>query len=101
MITENDICYVAGPMSNYEDWNHAAFVKAGDFLHDDYGCAIHNPAKSFKSRKDLERKTYMRHCIHMLMEATCVYFLKGWTESKGAQLEYSIAKELGLRLYYQ
>jgi hypothetical protein len=39
---------------------------------------------------------YMRACVKKLMDADCVYFLSGWTESEGASIERYIAKRLGI-----
>ncbi|MEI6871423.1 MAG: DUF4406 domain-containing protein [Verrucomicrobiota bacterium] len=101
MITKEDIVYIAGPMTGLEDFNHNAFVCAASDVWGEFGCAVHNPAKSFRSNKTLSRKTYMRHCINMIMESTAIYLLRGWEGSTGARLEKSIAEELGLKIYYQ
>lgn len=100
MISKTDIVYISGPMNGIEDYNLTEFIRAENLLHYKYGCAIHNPAKAFGGRQDLERKIYMRHDIQMLLEATAIVFLSGWTASPGAQFEYTISKELDLRIYY-
>ena len=99
MIEPKTIVYLGGPMTGYEDFNHVAFVNAGQFLRDEMDLAVHNPAKSFGSRKDLTKEQYMRHCYHMIMESKAVVFLPGWEESEGATAEAYMARALGLPLY--
>lgn len=86
-------------MTGLEDFNHAAFVKAGVLLKDEFDLAVHNPAKSFGSRKDLDPKQYLRHCQHMISESVAIIFLPGWTYSKGCTEEAYMAQALGLPRY--
>lgn len=44
---------------------------------------------------------YMKHDIKMLLDCDAVYMLKGWRFSRGAKLEYRIAKALGLRIAHE
>jgi hypothetical protein len=54
--------------------------------------------KSFEAqgRGEPEWADYMRACIKKLCDATCVYFLEDWAQSKGASLERHIAKRLNI-----
>lgn len=42
---------------------------------------------------------YMKDCIVALMDCEAIYLLEDWGQSKGARLEYAIAKELGLDIF--
>lgn len=99
MIPEKTIVYLAGPMTGYENFNHIAFVEAAQFLRDEMGLAVHNPAKSFGGRKDLSPETYLRHDIGMILTSAAVVFLPGWEYSKGATAEAYVAQALGLPRY--
>lgn len=101
MIRPNDIVYISGRMTGLEDWGQANFDAAEEFLRKKFGCIIHNPSRSFSRITNLPRHVYMRHDLHLILESTALFFLKGWESSVGAQWEYSIAKELNLRRYYQ
>lgn len=96
MIPPKSIVYLGGPMTGYENFNHDAFVKAAALLRDELDLAVHNPAKSFGSRKDLDPKQYLRHCQHMISESTAIIFLPGWTYSKGCTEEAYMAQALGV-----
>ena len=44
---------------------------------------------------------YMEGCIAALLTCDAIYMLKNWGDSKGARVEYAIAKELGLTIHYE
>jgi hypothetical protein len=89
--------YISGPMTGYENFNREAFMEAEKKLVSEY--IVINPAKN--KIEDGEWIDYMRMDIRQLMDADCIYMLKGWVKSKGARLEKHIAVELGLEMNYQ
>jgi hypothetical protein len=86
--------YIAGPMSGYPDCNFAAFHAAAQRLAA-AGWAVFNPAENFGGRKDLPREAYLRLDLAMLTQCDALALLPGWEESRGAKLEYLVARELG------
>lgn len=44
---------------------------------------------------------YMKEDIAALLECTHIFMLKGWSNSRGARLERTIAIELGLDIQYE
>lgn len=100
MITKDDIIYVSGPMTGYENYNHNSFVEASHWLQETFGCMVHCPARSFMGRKDLPLKVYMRHDIHMILESTALVFLPGWENSKGAKEELTVGVAMLELPYY-
>lgn len=44
---------------------------------------------------------YMVGALKLLLDCDAIFMLKNWEESKGAKLEYHIAKELGLKILYE
>ncbi|MES2287624.1 MAG: DUF4406 domain-containing protein [Bacteroidota bacterium] len=44
---------------------------------------------------------YMDVDLGAVLRCDGIYMLKGWGESKGARIEYSVAKEMGLTIMYQ
>lgn len=91
--------YLGGPMTGLPNYNHEKFMDAAHFLKSVYDVAVHNPAASFGSRKDLPVEKYMRHCYHMIMESDAVVFLDGWQKSSGATQEAYMAQGLLLPIY--
>lgn len=102
--------YIAGPMSNQPLWNFPAFFDAENQLLD-LGYYVFNPARNdgvtvdeaLQMAGSPERPNhpwawYMRRDLPMVMNADYICLLPGWQESKGARLEVTVAKALGIPL---
>ena len=91
------IVYIAGPMSGLPDFNYPAFNAAEETLR----AAGHhpiNPARHGDDHRapDWDWTDYMRRTIRDVTQADAIHLLPGWEKSRGAQLEATIAKALGL-----
>lgn len=86
--------YIAGPMTGHEDLNYPAFNQAEQEL-TGAGHRVLNPA-----RQDLGPEAswldYMRLAVRDVSRADGVCLLPGWSESRGANVEYDLATGLGL-----
>ena len=92
--------YIAGPISNVDDWNFPSFNAMAKELRED-GNEVVNPVEL----DGADPSTLIWHCclrrdIVELMKCDTVVLLPGWSESKGAQLEHHIACELGMTIIY-
>lgn len=90
--------YIAGPMSGIEDHNFPAFNQAERGLEDD-GYTPVNPA-THGVVPGAEWSDYLRADLAGLATCEGVFFLPGWSKSKGAMLEHYVAQALGLTLCY-
>lgn len=91
--------YAAGPMSGYVDHNFPAFHFIARGLRS-VGWDVVNPAE-FNIGMQNDWKACMVTDIKLLIECDAIFMLNGWKKSKGASLEHHIAKELGLKVYYE
>ncbi len=91
--------YVAGPMTGYPEWNFPAFNFVSSGLRS-VGWKVVNPAELNIGCQD-DWKACMIEDIRQLMTCDAIFMLNGWKQSKGASLEHHIAKELGLKVYYE
>jgi hypothetical protein len=85
--------YISGPMTGLPNLNREAFEAAEKML-DRKKCYVANPHK-IESPLD----TYEGHMAADIRELTycdAIYLLPGWSESRGAQAEFAVAKVLGL-----
>ena len=99
-------CYIAGPMTGYDEFNYPAFHDAAMRLRD-MGFEVVSPAElnpielSLQVDDDYHRRLYpsfIKRDITALMECDHIYMLDGWEKSKGATLEHHIATVLGIEL---
>jgi hypothetical protein len=82
-------------MTGLPDFNYPAFHAAAHRIHE-AGLEPVNPATSFGGRTDLPREVYIRADVKALAECDAVAMLSGWQESRGARLEYLLARELSM-----
>ena len=93
--------YIAGPITG-RDYNEAFadFEAAETYLR----VMGHDPVNPMKKVSEQAGKTwaeYMREDIPLLLECEAIFMLKNWERSKGARLEYRIAKALGIKIRRQ
>ena len=106
--------YIAGPMRGYPNYNFDAFDTA-DLVLWAQGYTVINPTQLDRlyegwevyPPKDFVLTTeFKRRCIKRDLDAIaeycdCIYMLKGWSKSTGAQLELALAEFLNLEVLYQ
>lgn len=89
--------YIAGPMSGMPEFNNTAFISKASELAQE-GHIVLNPAVLPAGMKWEE---YMYICITMVSVADEIYMLKGWEESKGANIEHKEALAQGKSVVYE
>lgn len=91
--------YVAGPMTGLPEYNYPAFDAAEKALAS-AGYLVLNPTHSERYNPTpgtpQSWRWYMRHAISMVLSVDGVALLDGWENSRGAQLEVTIARALDL-----
>lgn len=90
--------YVAGPMSGLPEHNFPAFNAKADELRN-YGWTVLNPA-DHGVIDGAQWGDYLRHDIADLATCEAICMLPGWTKSKGARLEHSIAVALDMSVQF-
>jgi hypothetical protein len=89
-------CYIAGPMTGYQDHNYPAFHKAAAEMRA-LGWEVINPAENHGGNQSLPREDYFRTDIPQLVTCDAILMLNGWRKSKGALLEFAVARACGIR----
>ena len=90
--------YIAGKVSGlpqgdvFVKFNVAAYQLACK------GYEVVNPLKFCSSHWSWAK--CMRICIREMLKCDAIYLLPDWQESRGAMLEYYIAKEIGMKSIY-
>lgn len=95
--------YLAGPMSGYPDFNFPAFESAQSALAE-CGVSVESPhtldGQESGLTGDALWKSMMRSALEMLLKCDGIILLKGWTDSRGALVEYNIAAALKMPVYF-
>ncbi|QFG08900.1 hypothetical protein PBI_MALAGASYROSE_52 [Mycobacterium phage MalagasyRose] len=91
--------YLAGPMSDYPDYNTPAFTAAAAWLRG-AGFEVINPAELHEPDPEKAWDWYLRRDLAELVKCTHIVLLPGWEASRGAQLEHHVATALKLRVTY-
>ena len=86
------VIYIAGPMSGLKDFNYPAFGAAADNLRA-RGHTVMNPAENPVPACG-SWEGYMRNAIAQVVKADTIVLLPGWAESRGAVVEYALARTL-------
>lgn len=88
--------YIAGPMGGVPEWNYPAFFEREEQLHA-LGHTVINPARNFSGRTDLPWHVFIgRAMLQVAKEADAIDFLPDWHNSRGARIEYLIARSRNL-----
>jgi hypothetical protein len=110
--------YLSGPISGKSKEEYMQdFAEEEEYLND-RGYSVVNPTKIRAPNTDASGRVlidfdsniffqdslwnyYMRKGLVELCECQTIYMLEGWQDSKGARLEYHVAKEFGMSVYYE
>ena len=89
--------YIAGPMTGLPEFNYPAFNAEAARLRA-LGYHVENPAEN-PAPASGAWEDYMKMALRQMLTCDTVAMLPGWGKSKGALIEYSLAKTLGLELW--
>lgn len=89
--------YISGPMSNMPEHNFPAFNSAAKYLRG-LGYDVINPAEINTADESKTWRQCMELDIVALVTCDTVVTLEGWENSRGANLEVHIGKELGMNI---
>ena len=88
--------YVSGPMSGLPEDNHPAFHAETARLRG-LGYEVVNPAELHPAGRG-SWAGYLRVDLQHLVTCEVVSLLPGWDRSRGAQLEFTVAEQLGMAI---
>lgn len=92
------LIYLAGPMTGLPEFNYPAFGAAADNLRA-RGHTVMNPADN-PIPPCGSWEGYMRNAIAQVVKADTMVLLPGWAESRGAVVEYELARTLKIEVQH-
>ena len=91
--------YISGAISGTSDFMER-FAKAEKEL-TEQGYSVVNPAKvNSMLPSDTTWEEYMQMSMTMLKMCDCIYMLRGWANSKGANREYAFAVTADMEIMF-
>lgn len=97
--------YLAGPMSSYPLHNFPAFDAAAAALraqgHEVVSPAETDRAHGFDPSDTVSEKQYglfLRRSLKAMLDCEAIALLPGWQQSRGARIEFEVAKGIGMAL---
>ncbi len=98
--------YLAGPVTGVPDFNRRGFATAESMLLED-GYRVVNPLNMTEEHDDMNDiprgsetwDTYMRIALRGLLACQTIVMLPGWTTSRGAKVELTLATSLGMGVF--
>ena len=98
---EPEKLYIAGPMTGLPDHNFPAFHRVAAIVRE-LGFTVLNPAELVSEPPyNKPWDFYMRKALALLLCCDSILMLNNWTESKGAKIEWTLAQELGMKVYHE
>ena len=99
--------YISGKITGYElSEAEAKFKKSANYLLkkglipiNPFDLSSGSTFKTFVGSKTW--KDYMIDDINALFDCDAIFMQQDWGQSKGARIEYAIARELGLQIYHE
>lgn len=91
--------YISGKITGIEAQAPALFSMAENQLKQE-GYEVVNPML-LSHNHDKSWESYMKEDIKAMLDCDSIYMLKNWAHSKGASVELSIARSLGLKIIWQ
>lgn len=90
--------YISGPMTGIEEFNYPLFNSTATRLREQ-GYEVINPAETDDGDTSKPWDYYMRIDIAHVLSVDALVVLPGWQASKGASLEVTIARALGVPVW--
>ena len=93
--------YISGKITGLNQTDVEKKFETQEFFLQSKGYVVVNPLKICPFDKKKKWHDYMIKDIEELLRCDAIFMLKDWGQSKGARIEYEIAKELELKIFFE
>lgn len=91
--------YISGKITGLD--NYAELFKNAQNLLIEQGYEVINPVELDHTGHDQSWESFMKVDLKALINCDSIFMLKNWNKSKGAIVEYHLARDLNMNIYYQ
>jgi len=91
--------YISGKITGLD--NHAELFEQAEKRLIEQGYEVINPVKINHAEHDQSWESFMKADLVEMFKCDSIYLLENWRDSKGAVLEWFVAKELKMKVYYE
>lgn len=92
--------YLSGPMTGLPEYNAPEFKRHADYWRSK-GYTVLSPPELDNGDHTRDWSYYIRRDLRLLLsDVDRVYLLDGWEKSRGARLEVTVAKAIGIPLHW-
>jgi nucleoside 2-deoxyribosyltransferase len=92
--------YIAGPITGYDIEERKAKFQRHQLFLEDNGFEVINPME-LPHKHDKTWTSYMKECIEALVKCDCIYMLKDFEISSEASLEFYLATQLSIKIFFE
>ena len=93
------LVYISGPITGHEDYKQEFDYAADKLISDGY--TVVNPARIDDVMPNAKYEEYMKADMLLLGICDCIYMLKCWEKSCGANREYGYALAKGKEIMFE
>lgn len=94
-------CYISGPISGRPTAEYLADFEQGCHEARQLGMLPVNPCELPHASHNQTWEAFMKLDLEALLHCDAIFMLHDWQASRGACIEYALAKELGLKVIHQ
>lgn len=92
--------YISGKITGLDHEEAYKMFWDAQTKYESVGFEVVNPMK-LNHDHDGTWQNYMRIDLIEMLSCNHIFMLKGWENSKGANIEYNLARELGFKIIFQ
>lgn len=92
--------YIAGKISGMDREEAVELFEVAQLVIEVNGHEAVNPFEVAEESPRKEWQDYMCECHRALLMCNAVLMLPNWHDSRGARIEYAVAREMGIPVYF-
>jgi hypothetical protein len=92
--------YISGPISTHPTGNIELFAAEAIKIRQGGNIAVNPHEVCSGVKKNAPWADFMREDIKAMMDCDAILMLPGWGASRGAKVEYDLARAIGMEIYH-